>query len=110
MLSPFKQAKDNNVLTAGKSGEPTALPAARRLPPALSPSADNVVLGDALSAFDGQWDVQGLSDWKGLQLPNAAQAMREPCNIYRWVDEPRASQGLPSSEMCMLVLQLRSLH
>ena len=52
---------------------PSALPAARCPPPAIPPSADNVVLGDALSAFDGQWDVQGLSDWVGKELQTSSE-------------------------------------
>ena len=51
----------------------TLLPARPPPCPSVPPPADNVVLGDALSAFDGQWDVQGLSDWVGKELQTSRE-------------------------------------
>jgi hypothetical protein len=60
----------------------------------LSPSVANALR--PLDAGDEEfYDVQGLSDWGGLDLPERGDtdAYRTGCNLYFWVEEPRAPFG-----------------
>lgn len=59
---------------------------------ALYLDADNIVMQDPMKPFDIDYDVQGLSDWLGPELPPTG-VIGHDCGLYKWAPSDAVPYG-----------------
>ena len=58
--------------------------------------ADIIALANPLPYFTPDFEVQGLSDWGGPELPRVGDTLLHTCELYHQVPDDRAPTGAQS--------------